>query len=41
MVDWTSSEMGMIAPFEVTIDRAPRGPSHGQPLETLAFPMGD
>ena len=41
MTDWTSSETGGITPFEATLDRAPHSPSHDQPLETLAFPLGD
>jgi len=41
MADWTSSETGKITPFGAILDRAPRSPSYGQPLETLAFPLGD
>ena len=37
MVDWTSSEAGRNT-FWATISCAPRGSSHGQPLESLALP---
>ena len=41
MSDWTFPEMGMITPFGAALDRAPRGPSRGPPLETLALPLGN
>jgi len=39
MADWTSSEAGKVTPFEATLNRVPRGSSHGHPLEFLALPL--